>query len=260
MWFGTVRRYPTGWVGYLRTVPHHIAGLGQTFLPTAPADLPPIGIDVVHHTISADVVTNGRPVVLAVRSRCDNTVLAQSTVTAQTWTHVTMAFDLTSPACASGVRLDLQSSNDRSGWAMIDNVADAFSYVGDGNWIDSADPRVQRTGSWATYAGATDVGGNHLVGLAAGANLTVPFTGTRARLLATVDVNLGLADIYVDGVKVGTADFYAPLRQDGVVVYDTGTLPAGNHVFELRTTATKNPKSTSIYTVFDALLLPAEGQ
>ena len=75
-------------------MPHRIAGLAQVFRPTAPEDLSTIGIEVVQHPISADIVTSGGPVGLAVRDRCTNAILAPTTVTAQ---------------------------------ALIDNVADAVS-------------------------------------------------------------------------------------------------------------------------------------
>ncbi|MPZ96990.1 MAG: hypothetical protein GEU96_19280, partial [Propionibacteriales bacterium] len=242
-----------GWVGYVLARPEQPSTLHQAILPTSPQDLPPVGVDSVHHEISADVVTNGTPARFVARSRCDGSVIDEQVVDARHWSHVTLAFDVTSRACG-GIRVALEAEPGQPGWALVDDIAHQSSY--DGSWIDSADPRVQLTGRWSTYAGSSDVGGNHLVGLAAGADLRVPFTGTRGQLLATRDVNLGKADIYLDGVLHGTADFYAPTRSDGVVVYDTGALPPGDHVLELKTTGTKNPASTNIYTVFDALLLP----
>jgi hypothetical protein len=242
-----------GWVGYLWSLPTQRASISQAILPIAPQDLPPIGVESVRHEISADVVTSGTPARLVVRSRCDGSVIDEQQVDAKQWTRVSLELTTTSRQCG-GVRVAFESVSGRPGWALIDDITHTSSY--EGNWIDSTDPRVQVSGRWATYAGATDVGGNHLVGLATGANLTVPFSGPRAQVLATRDVNLGMADVYIDGVRHGTIDFYARTRADGVIVYDTGDIGAGDHVFELRTTGTKNPASTNVYSVFDALLLP----
>lgn len=241
-----------GWVGYVENRSDQPDMLSQRILPTAPEDLPPIGIDVVHHQISAQVATNGQPARFVARRTCDNQVLAEQVVEAETWTTSTLSFDVTTRDCGT-VEVGLEAAGSSAGWAMIDDITHTTAY--EGRWIDSLDTRVQKVGRWTTYSGAQDIGGSHLVGLAAGANLTVPFTGTRARLFGTVDVNLGKADIYIDGVLHGTADFYAARRVDGVSVYDTGPLAPGDHVFELRTTGTKNPASTNIYTVFDALVL-----
>jgi hypothetical protein len=240
-----------GWVGYVRTLPEEPAALMQGILPTSPQDLP-IPVEEVQHDIAADVVTNGRPVRLVVRDRCDGEVVAERMVDAVEWTRVELSFAVTANACG-GVRVGLESADHLPGWALIDDVAHQVSY--EGSWIDSADPRVRLTGSWGVYPGAQDIGGSHLVGFARGANLTVGFAGTRAILMGTRDRNLGMGDVYIDGVRHGTADFYAATRVDGVAVYDTGPLPPGDHVFELRTTGTKNPASTNIYTVFDALVL-----
>jgi hypothetical protein len=240
-----------GWVGYVRALPNEPAELMQGILPIAPQDLP-IPVEEVQHEVSADVVTSGTPVRLVARDRCDDRVLAEQVVDATDWTRAELSFAVTSNACG-GVRVGLESIGRHPGWALIDDISHQSSY--EGSWIDSADPRVRRTGSWGVYPGSQDIGGSHLVGFARGANLSVDFTGTRAILMGTRDRNLGLGDVYIDGVRHGTADFYAATRVDGVVVYDTGPLSPGPHVFELRTTGTKNPASTNIYTVFDALVI-----
>lgn len=240
-----------GWVGYVSSRPGEPARLTQAILPTAPQDLPPIGIEEVHHEITAAVVTNGQPARFVARSRCDGSVIDEQIVDHQDWTTIGLSFNVTSYACG-GITVGLESAGEGS-WALVDDIIHETDY--EGSWIDSTDPRVRLAGRWATYSGAQDIGGSHLVGLAAGANLTVDFTGTRARVMGTKDVNLGKADIYIDGVRHGVADFYRSSRVDGVVVYDTGELPPGNHVFELRTTGTRNPASTNIYSVFDALVL-----
>lgn len=241
-----------GWVGYIDKVSERPVALTQTILPQAPQDLPPVGVEAVHHEISATVATSGVPARLVARRLCDDVVLAEQLVDAATWTTATLSFDVTTRDCGT-IEVGLESVGSDPGWAMIDDITHTTTH--EGSWIDSLDPRVQKTGRWTTYSGAQDIGGSHLVGLAAGANLTVPFTGSRAQLFGTVDVNLGKADIYLDGVLHGTADFYAASRVDGVSVYDTGPLTPGDHVFELRSTGTKNPASTNIYTVFDALVL-----
>lgn len=243
-----------GWVGYLLPVPNQPARMGQAIAPMTPEDYPPVlQLTRVHHEVSAKVVTSGVPVRVVVRNRCDNQTIAEQVVDSRRWTEVHLAFDVAAGQLrCGGVWVGVESIPGQPGWALFDDVN--LRTTVDENLIDSADPRVKKVGSWGTYAAATDVGGTHLVGFSAGANLSLSFTGTRARLLGTTDVNLGKADIYIDGALHGTADFYSTRRLDGVVVYDTGTLPAGTHTFELRTTGTKNPKSTNIYTVFDALL------
>lgn len=235
-----------GWVGYLGSSASGPATVIQSFLPLAPEDFS-VTLPSVRQTIAASVVTDGNPVRLAVRSRCTGAPVVKEVVVAPTtWTRYSLTFDVASHSCG-GFQIGLESTTTAGTWAMIDSV------TSETHAIDDADARVVKSGTWWTYDSTTSIRGSHIVGTAAGSNVKVTFNGSRAVLYGIKDTNLGKADVYIDGVRRATIDYYASSRTNRVIVFDSGALTAGTHTFELRTLGTKNASSTGIYTVYDAL-------
>ncbi len=237
-----------GWVGYVNPAAGQTASLAQAFLPLMDGEVPVDVGGVVRHRFAADVVTDGTQARVVVRNRCTNAVIDDALVSNTAWSRVELAYRLPSAGCYS-VKIGLESVGTDAGWAMIDDGAVVNDTV-----IDSASSQVTRTGSWSTYDEESDIGGTHLVGASAGANLSFPFNGSRIRIRGTRDTNLGKAGVYVDGTLRGTIDYYAATRADGAIVFDASGLGAGNHTLELRSTGTRNPASSNVYTVFDAAI------
>jgi hypothetical protein len=68
--------------------------------------------------------------------------------------------------------------------------------------------------------------------------------------------NYGMADIYIDDVKVATVDQYrANLATQGwrEVVWESGALSPGTHTIKIVPTGTANPSSTATNIVIDAI-------
>ncbi len=238
-----------GWVGYLQPRGVGFAELSQGLGLTGP--IPNVGFDTGAYTLSTDVVTGSEPVQLFVYNTCTGKTLASKAFTSRTPTRHSVSFTMNSD-CAN-VQVGVRTPRDHRGntWALIDSVA----VTRDLTAIDDSDPTVTYAGSWGTYANAGTWGGTDAVGKAAGASVTIPFTGVRAVVLAVTDYNLGEVAVYLDGSLVTTSDLYTPDKRTGQVVFDTGTVAAGSHTLELVTTGTKNPASKGTFSDWDAVLV-----
>lgn len=110
-------------------------------------------------------------------------------------------------------------------WALIDNVALDIQNI-HVNVIDNTDPSVTATGNAGTYGYSLPAGGSHITMTGAGATVTVPFTGSRAYWVGIKAPDTGLADVYLDDVKVATVDSYNPASLTRQLLYDTGPITA----------------------------------
>jgi hypothetical protein len=82
------------------------------------------------------------------------------------------------------------------------------------------------------------------------------FTGTRVSWIGPRTPNYGMADVYIDSVKVATVDTYrANLAIQGwrEVVWQSGVLSAGAHTLSIRPTGTMNPAATAANVMVDAI-------
>ena len=61
------------------------------------------------------------------------------------------------------------------------------------------------------------------------ASATIYFNGTRLDWIAMKGTTTGIADVYLDGVKVATINLAASTATYQVNVWSTGDLPSGNH-------------------------------
>ena len=122
--------------------------------------------------------------------------------------------------------------------AVLGTSANQFNYVGSG-WSHCSNcgtTLYDQTNSW-------DAVSNDYV--------TVAFTGTQIKWYGTQDNHHGIGAASIDGGAESSVDFYAPQRAGDVLLWTSPTLTAGNHVFKMRVTGTKNPSSTGVYVVPD---------
>ncbi|WP_219950603.1 Ig-like domain-containing protein [Salinibacterium sp. M195] len=213
--------------------------------------LPEVPFPTNVYEVSADIVTGGSAAQLFAYDTCAAKFLGQRSVSASVAERISFHFRAESDC--ENVQVGIQTAGDGA-WALIDNVV--LDSVVDA--IDNDDSTVAYTGSWTTYSNAGAWGGTNAIARNAGAAVEIPFTGTRAVLLALKDHNLGIARIYLDGDFVGDADFYAPTKLTGKLIYDTGELADGNHTIRVEYSDTKNPASVGTIIVFDAVLMPTE--
>ena len=88
---------------------------------------------------------------------------------------------------------------------------------------------------------------------AANATLTVPFTGTGISWISSLDSNHGIADVYVDDVKVATVDTYGSPKVSNYVAYRATGLANGAHTLKIVGTGTKRTAATGTFLVVDAI-------
>jgi hypothetical protein len=113
--------------------------------------------------------------------------------------------------------------------------------------IQCGDPVVRYSGSWQrddSRAKATD--GIEYTSEVAGDSLVIPFRGTQIQWHTSKENSLGIAAVSVDGGPETEIDLwtYCHVPQYQRFVYDSGPLPPGQHLFQVRVTGKKNEKST----------------
>ena len=101
---------------------------------------------------------------------------------------------------------DVKGSNTDSTHLSL-NLDPSYSYT-----YDDVNPTIKYTGAW-THASnetwtAADFKQTESFTKTAGDSVSVPFTGTAIRWISSYDSNHGIADVYLDGVKVKTVDGY----------------------------------------------------
>ncbi|WP_050698427.1 alpha-L-fucosidase [Anaeromassilibacillus senegalensis] len=98
--------------------------------------------------------------------------------------------------------------------------------------LDLIDDRAfSRSGTWheETIAGLNDTG----IWADPGAEASFTFTGTKAWIIGTKDPGHGVMDVYIDGTKVASPNAYQANRQLKQVLYETDTLPYGEHTVRM---------------------------
>jgi hypothetical protein len=139
-------------------------------------------------------------------------------------------------------------------WIVAQNAFELSTAGADGlGYIDDGVRGHTYSGTWTKYVDANDIGGGHHTANSAGATMSMPFTGTRAKLISLRAYNRGIGKVYLDGVFKANVDFYTPGIQYQFTAYDTGVVAAGPHTLRVDWTGTKNPSSTNTYVDVDAV-------
>ncbi|MBN2217109.1 MAG: hypothetical protein JW719_07015 [Pirellulales bacterium] len=86
------------------------------------------------------------------------------------------------------------------------------------------------------------------------ASCTLEFSGNQVRVIGSVDVDGGLADVYLDGEKQPTlVDCWSPRRRDQQVLYARSGLPNTKHLLEIVAAGKGNPRSSGANVYVDAV-------
>jgi beta-galactosidase GanA len=130
-----------------------------------------------------------------------------------------------------------------------------------GYTYDDRDPVIGYTGAWSHVGPEQSyTAGDYLrtesFSQVAGDSVTVPFTGTAIRWISSKDGNHGIADVYLDGVKVATVDGYGASKVNQQIFYQTSGLPDGPHTLTIQVTGARNPAASGTFVVVDAIDLP----
>ncbi len=136
---------------------------------------------------------------------------------------------------------------------------DAFEYIDvvdddPGEKINDRDPRVQYGGNWTYYYYAYSgfYADDETFSNVPGNWAEYTFTGTSVKWIGAKSTNLGIAEVYIDGVKQAEVDQYAPALQVNLVLYAKEDLPASEHTIRIVVTNRKNPAATDNHTTLDA--------
>jgi len=129
---------------------------------------------------------------------------------------------------------------------------------------DDADAALQYAGTWTHVgpaAGYTNGEYKQTESFSntVGDSVSIPFTGTAIRWIASKAGNHGIADVYLDGVKVTTVDGYAASTTNQQILYAASGLPAGSHTLKIVVTGLKNAASQGTFVSVDAIDLPPAG-
>lgn len=122
--------------------------------------------------------------------------------------------------------------------------------------VDDTDSRITYSSRWQTWKDAAHYGGGiHFVETSsADDTISFVFSGKGIRVYATKNATWGIMDVYIDGEKVDSIDFYDPTPQGlkQQMVYEKAGLEDTKHTIKLVGTGTKNPASTGTKLEFDA--------
>ena len=112
-----------------------------------------------------------------------------------------------------------------------------FSYDNSGNW-----PSGWQGGAWQND--------NHWSSVA-NAYYQVPFNGTQVKWYGGKASSHGIAAVSVDGGAETLVDTYSAARTDGVPLWSSPVLSAGNHTLKVRATGQKNASSSNTFVTAD---------
>ncbi|MCC2686204.1 MAG: hypothetical protein K0R75_3103, partial [Paenibacillaceae bacterium] len=140
-------------------------------------------------------------------------------------------------AGATSVRLDYFEYH---GQTIADNESSLVTYHGS---------------DFHTWNNAGDYDGSITSSQTAGDYVQYTFDGTHVKIYARKAPAAGKVDVYLDGVLVlDNYDLYRSSIQNQVLVYDSGTISAGNHTVKYQTTGQKNSASSGYGNNFDYLV------
>ena len=99
--------------------------------------------------------------------------------------------------------------------------------------VEQTDTRLAYAGSWSTFSTASASGGSYKQANTSATSLVIPFNGTWLDWIATKDVNMGKADVSVDGKAPVTVDLAAASAAYQQRVFSTGVLASGYHTVKI---------------------------
>lgn len=125
--------------------------------------------------------------------------------------------------------------------------------------IEDTDLSITYSGTWSQ--GNTGVrawsGGRAAIATltAFPAQATFSFTGTGVTWIAFRGPQAGIANVYLDGIQVATADLFDTVEHTQAVAYKATGLVRGQHTLVIEATGKWNPLSTDPFVVVDAFIV-----
>lgn len=127
------------------------------------------------------------------------------------------------------------------------------------NEVDDPSPYALYAGSWIELQNAGYAGGSSRYSNTKDSYIEIPFYGKQAIVYGHRNSAGGLADVYVDGVLVGTADYYSAQQVLQQEIFNTGLLMEGAHMMRIVVRGERSVGTSAYAQVrFDRLRVLAE--
>ena len=120
------------------------------------------------------------------------------------------------------------------------------------------DAGITYTGTWNTDSDANASSGASKQSVEVNASAGFAFSGNQVVWVGKKANDMGKTDVYIDSAYVDTIDQYNRNTQYQQAIFDSGTLPEGNHTIELVVTGTKRNKSNGVTVDLDAFNVSSE--
>lgn len=148
------------------------------------------------------------------------------------------------------------SNNQIYAWTPAESITtivvpDAY-YPIDWERVDDTDSSVQCYGAFAQYNDWQDYGGTEQYSNTPDEYAEFSFYGTGVRYISPKESNLGIADIYMDGVKQPSVDLYSPEKVYQQIIFEQTGLPLDNHILKVLVSGNKSSISEDTFIVIDA--------
>jgi len=110
-------------------------------------------------------------------------------------------------------------------------------------------------GTWSKATSSAAFGGTLRYASAAGRTAATTATGSSFAWVSTLGKNRGMAQVFVDGVKVATISLYASASSGRRIVWSTRFATAGSHTVKIKVLGTHAAGATGNQVDFDAFLI-----
>lgn len=125
----------------------------------------------------------------------------------------------------------------------------------EGNWITIGDRNkdIKFSGSWVREEANRDYNDGHIYSNSVNSSAELSFIGTSVEYYGSSQGDLGIADIYIDGVKDASVDLYKPGNgSPRTLLYKKENLIAGKHTIKVVVTGEKNQSSSDTKVELDS--------
>lgn len=120
---------------------------------------------------------------------------------------------------------------------------------------NEAHASIAYTGTWNTASNPQFFGGAAAFASAAGARATISFTGTSVAWATSRGSNRGIAEVWLDGVRLATIDLFSPTTRVRQIMFARNGLTNSAHTLEIRVLGTRNDASTGTRVDVDAFVI-----
>ncbi|OCT15422.1 hypothetical protein A8709_15185 [Paenibacillus pectinilyticus] len=195
----------------------------------------------------------------------DGVLSASVDMYASSWLKQQVLYSNTSLSNASHtIKLVVTNTKNAASSGYYSSV-DAFSYDAPVvtttlTTVHDTDPGITYSGTWTYGSAAGYENSDQHYSNTNGSYAQFTFTGTAIQWIGPKNVDCGISDVYIDGVKVASVDMYASTLRMQQVLYSNTNLTNASHTIKVVVTNTRNSANTmNYYSSIDAFLYGSPG-